>query len=113
MTLQSISGQHQQEFSGKQILFVGDLMQLPPAVSNFSMPVTYRSITHLSYWPSIRKFQLEWPMKALEPSCADFLLSIAKGQTHDIQIWRELETQFRVIISQDIKTAQSFFCLRL
>jgi hypothetical protein len=80
ITLQSISGQSQQEFGGKQILFVGDLLQLPKVVSNFSMPVVYRLITRLSYWPSIRRFPLKRPMRAPEPLWADFLLSIAKGR---------------------------------
>jgi hypothetical protein len=61
MTLQSISANNRIEFGGKQILFVGDLLQLPPIVPNFSMPVAYRLITHLPYWPSIRKFRLQLP----------------------------------------------------
>jgi hypothetical protein len=85
MTLQSISGQYQQEFGGKQITLVGDLLQLPPVVSNLPIPIVYWLITRLSYWPSIRIFQLQIPMRALEPLRADSLLSIAKGQTHDIQ----------------------------
>jgi hypothetical protein len=41
------------------------------------------------------------------------LLSIAKGQTHDIQDWTELQTPFRVSVTQNIETVQSFFCLGL
>jgi hypothetical protein len=59
LTVQSISGQHQQELSGKQILFVGDLLRLPPVVSNFSIPIVYWLITRLLYWPSIGIFQLQ------------------------------------------------------
>jgi hypothetical protein len=107
------SGQHQQEFGGKPILFVGDLLQLRPVVSHFSMPVVYQLIARLSYWPTIRKVQLKRPMRALEPLRAGFSLSIAKGQTHDIQDWRKLQTRFRVTVAQNIETAQSFFCLGL
>jgi hypothetical protein len=113
MTLQSISGQYQQESGGKQILFVSDLLQLSSAVSNFWMPLSNRLITRLSYWSSIRKFQPKRPIRAPEPSWADFLLSNAKGQTRDIQDWRELQIRFRVTATQNIETAQSFFCIGL
>jgi hypothetical protein len=53
MTLRSISDQDKIEFGGKPILFVGDLLRLPPVVSNFSMSVVYRLITRLSYWPIV------------------------------------------------------------
>jgi hypothetical protein len=97
----------------KHILFVGELLQLAPVVSNFSMPAVYQLITHFSYWPSIRRFQLKRPMRAPKPLWADFLFSIAKGQTRNIQDWTELETQFRVTVTQNIETAQSFFSLAL
>jgi tRNA(Met) C34 N-acetyltransferase TmcA len=38
LTLQSISNEERTEFGGKQILFVGDLLQLPPVVSGDQMP---------------------------------------------------------------------------
>jgi hypothetical protein len=62
MTLHSISDQDKIEFDGKRILFMGDLLQLPPVVSNFSMRVVFRLITRLSYWPIVRKFQLQQSM---------------------------------------------------
>jgi hypothetical protein len=68
LTLQSISGYDIIQFGGKRILFVGDLLQLSPIVPDFSMPVAYRPITRLPYWSSIRKFQIQRPMKAPDPS---------------------------------------------
>jgi hypothetical protein len=41
MTLQSISVQDRMEFGGKMMLFVIDLLELPPVVQYFSMPVAY------------------------------------------------------------------------
>jgi ATP-dependent exoDNAse (exonuclease V) alpha subunit len=49
ITLQSISGEESGEFGGKQILFVGDLLQLPPVVADYSIPVISRLITRLPY----------------------------------------------------------------
>jgi hypothetical protein len=52
-------------------------------------------------------------MSAPEPLWADFLRLIAKGHTHDIQEWRELQTKFRVTVTQKIETIRSFFYLGL
>jgi hypothetical protein len=49
MTIQDIYDHDRIELGGKRILFVGDLLQLPPVVPNFSMPVLYRLITRLPY----------------------------------------------------------------
>jgi hypothetical protein len=42
LTPQSIPGDGQLEAGGKQILFVGGVLQLLPVVSNLLMPVVYR-----------------------------------------------------------------------
>jgi hypothetical protein len=49
MTLQSIFDGDCIEFGRKQVLFVGDLLQLPPVVADMSMPGIYRLITRLPY----------------------------------------------------------------
>jgi hypothetical protein len=51
MFLQSISVQDRGEFGGKRILFVGDLLQLPSVVSNFSVPVIHRLVARLFTGP--------------------------------------------------------------
>jgi hypothetical protein len=110
MTLQSISDEERIEFGGRRILFVGDLLQLPPVVSDFSMPVVYRLITRLSYWPLIRKFQLKQPMRAPDPLWAGFLSSISKGKTQDLDDWRQVAERFQVTVTCDFEVAKSFFC---
>jgi hypothetical protein len=79
LTLQSIAKLRLQgtQFGGNQILFVGDLLQLPPVVRNFAMPVVHRLITHLSYWPEIRKFLLKRPMRAPDAHWNHFLQATA------------------------------------
>jgi hypothetical protein len=84
LTLQSISVQAKIEFGGKRILFVGDLLQLPPVAQNLSIHVVHRLITRLSCWPSIRKFELHRLIRAPDPGWAAFSLSIAKGQSDHI-----------------------------
>jgi hypothetical protein len=53
LTLQSISEYERIQFGGKRIPFVGNMLQLPPIVPDFSMPVAYRLITCLLYWSLI------------------------------------------------------------
>jgi hypothetical protein len=50
-------------------------------------------------------------MKAPGPAWAHFLLTIAKGETGDIQDWRDLGRRFGITLTDDIAIAQSFFCL--
>jgi hypothetical protein len=110
VTLQSISGDDQLEFEGKHIMFVGDVLQLPPDVSNLSMPVLYPLITRLRYWPSIRQFQLQKPIRAPNLFWVDFSSSVSSVQTHDIQDWRELQRLFRVTVTKKVNIILFFFC---
>ena len=110
MTLQSISVEDQMEFGGKMILFVGDLLQLPHVVQNFSMPVVSRLITRLPYWLLIRKFQLKQPMRSPHGSWTDFLRSIAQGRTSEVREWRDLSERFGAMVTDDVEPALSFFC---
>jgi hypothetical protein len=113
LTLQSISGYERIQFGGKRILFVGDLLQLRPIVPDFSIPVVYRLITRLPYWGSFRKFQIQQPMGAPDPSWATFLLSVAKGKINEIEDWRELQRRSHVFVTKEISAAHDFFCDRL
>jgi hypothetical protein len=78
MALRSISDQDKIEFGGKYILFVSDLLQLPPVVSNLSLPVVSRLIMCLSYWPIVRKFQLQRPMLAPDPLIVAIFQNVSK-----------------------------------
>jgi hypothetical protein len=49
-------------------------------------------------------------MRAGDPFWAAFLLSIAKGQSHEIQDWRELRREFGATITKDVEAARAFFC---
>jgi hypothetical protein len=52
-------------------------------------------------------------MRAPDPVWTGFLVSIAKGQTQNIQDWRELHRRFGVTVIKDVQIAQSFFCFGL
>jgi hypothetical protein len=110
VTLQSTSGDDQLEFKGKLILFVGDFLQLPPVVSNLSMPVLCSLITCLHSYPSIRKIRSQKPMRPPNRLWIDFLSSVSSSQTHDIQDWREGQRQLHVTVTKRVDVALSFFC---
>jgi hypothetical protein len=74
------------------------------------MPVIYWLITCLPYWPSIRKFQRQQPIKAPDAAGAALLLCIAKGQTYDTQDWKKPGKQFRVNVTNDVTITQLLFC---
>jgi hypothetical protein len=112
-TLLSITGLQGLDFAGRSILFVGDLLQLPPVMKTFGMPVVRRLITQLPYWPAIINFRLERPMRAPQPSWADFVLLVAKGLTDPALTWGYLHDHFGVTITTDIDEAQVFFCADL
>jgi hypothetical protein len=83
---------------------------ITPLVPKFSMPVADRFMTRFPYWPSIRKFRRQLPMRAPDPLWAAFLLSIAKDQSCEIQDWRELRKAFGVTVTKDVEVTQAFFC---
>jgi hypothetical protein len=61
----------------------------------------------------MRNFQAQHPMGAPDPSWPTFSLSVAKGKTHAIQDWTELNNCFHVLGTKDIGIAHDFFCDRL
>jgi hypothetical protein len=113
LTLQSISVHSTRPFGGKALLFVGDLLPLPPVVKNFSMPLVCRLITHSTYWRLMKKFQLDQPRRTENSEWAEFLLSIAKGNTGDIQNWRQVAEKFGVTLTDNLNVAQTFLCADL
>jgi hypothetical protein len=52
LTLRSLTG-NATDFSRRKILFVADLLQLPPVIKRISGPILYRLIVQLSCWNEI------------------------------------------------------------
>jgi hypothetical protein len=59
----------------------------------------------------MRNFQAQHPMGAPDPSWATFSLSVAKGKTHAIQDWMELNKCFHVLGTKDTGIAHDPFPL--
>jgi hypothetical protein len=97
------------EFGGMKFLFVGDLLQLPPVVPVFAVPVIQRLITRLRCWPEMTKFRLGRLMRATDPHWNELLQSRAKGEQDSLPTWSELH-QFGVTVTDDTETAFQFLC---
>jgi hypothetical protein len=111
LTLKCIS-QVRSEFGGKRVLFVGDLLQLPPVVRNSSTPVIYRLITRMPWWHTMRKFRLERPMRCPDGNWARFLWSISRGEENDLPKWNGLRA-FGIEVTNDVNRAMAFISFGL
>jgi hypothetical protein len=108
LTLKCIA-QSREDFGAKKILFVGDLLQLPPVVRNSSVPVVYRLITRMPCWHSMRKFRLERPMRCPDPNWAAFISQVSRGESEDLPNWNQLQ-DFGVTVTNDLDDALVFIC---
>jgi hypothetical protein len=82
------------DFGGRQLLFVGDLLQLPLIVKNIALPVSRRMITRLPCWPQIHKFILREQYRCENLQWAKFLANVATGSVEEIQFWSRCENSF-------------------
>jgi hypothetical protein len=112
LTLGSIAeGDYGQwDFGGVNVLFVGDLLQLPPVVANMGMPISRRMITRMSCWPNIHKFILTQQHRSENPRWSQFCTQVATGSMEDIKFWGQVQEQFGVRLTQSIDEALHFLC---
>jgi hypothetical protein len=110
LTLKSISDDSTSDFGGMKILFVGDLLQLPPVIQGFSSPMVNRLIVRISCWHAVQKFCLWTPIRTPDLPWARFLLFVARGEMGNCATWKDLEVNFGVRVTDDLQCAQDFFC---
>jgi hypothetical protein len=94
-------------FGGIQVLFVGDLLQLPPVVPNFGMPVGQRLITRARWWSQVKKCRIERPMRSRDGRWNAFLLEVARGRCES-RTWQSLGA-LGVMVTEDRADALDFF----
>jgi hypothetical protein len=95
-------------FGGKKILFVGDLLQPPPVVPNFGMPVAQRSAAKSRWWGQVQEFRLSRPMRAPHPGWNAFLFNVAHGTAGELRTWRDLAA-LGVTVTEAPDDAMAFF----
>lgn len=96
-------------FGGKNILFVGDLLQLPPVVQNSKSSVSNKLITKCSFWPSVKLFGLKDPVRCINKDWNEFLVDIGNGKSKIYITWEELQKKFQITVTRSYKEAIDFF----
>lgn len=96
-------------FGGKNILFVGDLLQLPPVVKGSNASVSNKLITKCSFWPMINLFGLKEPVRCTNQKWNDFLIDIGNGCSNHYNTWLDLKNDFGIVVTRNYKTAINFF----
>ena len=96
-------------FGGKNILFVGDLLQLPPVIPNSNSSVANKLITNCSFWPSIKLFGLKDPVRCINKNWNEFLFDIGNGQSKKYNTWYDLKNDFPIFVTRCYKDAINFF----
>ena len=94
-------------FGGKTILFVGDLLQLPPVYKSPEIPIYDRLITKFDFWNDIKKFCLNKPMRSQNNNWNKFLDKISKNDFDSIS-WESL-SNYGCLITHDKNQAIDFY----
>jgi hypothetical protein len=93
-------------FGGVQVLFVGDLLQLPPVVPNFGMRVGQWLVTRARWWSQVKKCRIERAMRSRDDRWNAFLFDVARGRCES-RTWKSLEA-LGVTITEDRADALDF-----
>jgi hypothetical protein len=113
LTLDSITETKYEQwtFGGKLILFVGDLLQLPPVVKDMAIPVVQRMITRMPCWDRIEKYVLTTPERCKDNEWNDFLQGIATGTLDETEkTWKQVSHKFGITLTHSRDRALEFLC---
>ena len=78
-------------FAGKNVLFVGDFLQLPPVIPNNNSSVLSKLITKCSWWDNVEVYGLSTPMRAPDENWADFIYHIGNGDLPEgVSTWNDV-----------------------
>lgn len=96
-------------FGGKNILFVGDLLQLPPVVRGSDESVSNKLITKCPFWSMVKLFGLKEPVRCTNKKWNDFLVDIGNRCSNQYNTWYDLISDFGIEVTRDYKKAINFF----
>ena len=96
-------------FGNIPVLFVGDLLQLPPVNPGSHASVAQRLITRCEWWDQVLKFALFQPMRSLNTKWTDFLINIGNGNAGNFTTWKEISNHFGIKITKDFNEAAEFY----
>ena len=96
-------------FGNIPILFVGDLLQLPPVIPGSHASVAQRLITRCEWWNEVILFGLFQPMRSLNITWAQHLVNIGNGNNGDLKYWNDLHKYFGITITRNFDEAVTFY----
>ena len=96
-------------FGGKCILFIGDLLQLPPVIPNSSSSVSQKLITKCSWWNQVKLYGLSQPVRCIDIKWTNFLYEVANGKNGKYSTWYDVMDDCGIMVTRDFNDAVDFF----
>ncbi|GFV12937.1 ATP-dependent DNA helicase [Trichonephila clavipes] len=95
LRLQEITGVHDQPFGNLNIIFCGDLHQLPPVNASLVYKGPRNSICGPVLWPSLDYYPLEQVMRQSDSTFSEILTKIGNGERLGTEQIALIESRFR------------------
>ena len=108
-TMRFIDPDGPSRFARANILLVGDFLQLPPVVTNTSVPVLDRLLLASDMWTSVQSFALTQPMRCPDEDYHRFLTEVANNQLVTYTRWSQVPG---ITVTYDVEDAYRFLLER-
>ncbi|XP_049302993.1 ATP-dependent DNA helicase PIF1-like [Bactrocera dorsalis] len=92
--LKQITGNFQDNFGGMDIIFIGDLRQLPPVRATPIYQVTKRRIAEPTLWRDLKFYELDKVMRQANADFSSLLTKIGNGEELDQEQIHLIESRF-------------------
>ncbi|XP_050340295.1 uncharacterized protein LOC126766581 [Bactrocera neohumeralis] len=92
--LKQITGNFQDNFGGMDIIFIGDLRQLPPVRATPIYQATKRRIAAPTLWRDLKFYELDKVMRQANADFASLLTKIGNGEELDQEQIHLIESRF-------------------
>ena len=96
---------HLPPFGGKNVLFVGDLLQLPPVIAKSNVSVSQKLITKCNWWNKVKCYGLKENIRSSNKEWNEFLYKVGNNDVGDMR-WKDLND---ITITRSQKEAERFF----
>lgn len=91
------------------ILFVGDLLQLPPVIKNSNASMGRKIIACCPFWKNVKLFCLKDEIRSLNQIWNEFLVNIGNGKTGQYYSWYDLQKDCNITVTRDFDVPKDFF----
>lgn len=91
------------------ILFVGDLLQLPPVIKNSNASMRRQIIACCPFWKNVKLFCLKDAIRCLNQIWNELLVNIGNGKTGQCYSWYDLQKNCNITVTRDFDVTKDFF----